>query len=179
VDKVESLAVTVIEPVTALALSTASAAAILAVAPVLRAYARSRLNSHARADDAVQDTLERAWRSRASFIEGSNLAHWMHRILRNRIIDNFRSDRRTVEDVGGQAAGLLVSLPNQHVSAEYKDLLRELELLTPKTRRALLLTGIGVTDIEASAIMDVPLGTFKSYVRRGRLKLKAAGVWPT
>jgi RNA polymerase sigma factor (sigma-70 family) len=179
VDKVEPLAVAGIEPVTALALSTASAAAILAVAPVLRAYARSRLNSHAQADDAVQDTLERAWRSRASFIEGSNLVIWMQRILRNKIIDNFRRERWTVEDAEGQAAGLLVSLPDQHVSAEYNDLIRELESLSPQTRTALLLTGIGVTDLEASEIMGVPLGTIKSYVRRGRVKLKAAGVWST
>jgi RNA polymerase sigma-70 factor (ECF subfamily) len=103
----------------------------------------------------------------------------MHGILRNRIIDNYRSGRRIVEDIDGRAAGLLVSLPGQHLSAEYKDLLRKLEVLPPQTRTALLLTGIGITDIEASEIMGVPLGTIKSFVRRGRAKLKASGVSPT
>lgn len=54
--------------------------------PALRAYCRSLVGVHD-ADDAVQETLLRAWRGLARFEGRSGLATWLHRIARNVCLD--------------------------------------------------------------------------------------------
>jgi len=150
----------------------ASANAITAIIPVLRAYAMSTLRSRDRADDAVQDTLEKAWRARASFEVGSSLQGWLVRIMRNQMIDTFRKSQRIVEDVDGREAARLETPADQHWRLEYADLLRAIDTLTPDMRQALLLVGLGMTHIEGASLMAIPLGTFKSHVRRGRVRIE-------
>jgi RNA polymerase sigma-70 factor (ECF subfamily) len=157
-----------------LAASEVSEAAITAIIPALHAYALTRLGSGPHADDAVQDTLERAWRARDTFKDGSSVRGWLFRIMSNRIIDGFRTNRRTVQDVDGETASRLVTQPDQLWRLEYADLLTAIETLTPNMRRALLLTGLGMTHVEGAAAMECALGTFKSYVRRGRSILLAS-----
>jgi RNA polymerase sigma-70 factor (ECF subfamily) len=93
--------------------SEASSAAITAIIPALRAYAMGRLRSESNADDVVQDTVERAWRSRGSFRPGADLKPWMFTILRNAIIDGFRRDRLLVQDTDGIEAARLKTQPDQ------------------------------------------------------------------
>jgi RNA polymerase sigma-70 factor (ECF subfamily) len=152
--------------------SAVSAAAIIAIIPALRAYAISRLRSTDRADDAVQDTLEKAWRARESFEQGSSLKAWMVCIMRNQIIDTFRKNKRIVEDVDGREAARLETPADQLWRLEYADLLSAIDTLTPDMRQALLLVGLGMTHSEGSLLMRIPLGTFKSHVRRGRVRLE-------
>lgn len=61
-----------------------------ALVPNLRAFARSLSGNADAADDLVQETLVKAWKSRASFAPGSNLKAWLFTILRN----TFLSERR-------------------------------------------------------------------------------------
>src|SRR5665213_4414216 len=63
---------------------------LLALVPFLRAFARSLTGNPEAADDLAQETLVKAWQSRASFIPGTNLKAWLFTILRNQ----FYSDRR-------------------------------------------------------------------------------------
>src|ERR1700755_2508308 len=63
---------------------------LLALIPFLRAFARSLCGNHDSADDLAQETLVKAWQSRATFIPGTNLKAWLFTILRNQ----FYSDRR-------------------------------------------------------------------------------------
>jgi len=58
-------------------------ASLLAMVPNLQRFARSLLRSHVGADDLLQNTLLRAWRSRASFAPGTNLEAWLFTIMRN------------------------------------------------------------------------------------------------
>ena len=58
--------------------------------PFLRAFARSLTGNQEGADDLAQETLVKAWQSRATFIPGTNLKAWLFTILRNQ----FYSDRR-------------------------------------------------------------------------------------
>ncbi len=156
--------------------SVASAEAITAVIPVLHAYAMSRLRSADRAQDAVQDTLERAWRGRAHFRQGSNLEGWLVRILQNQMIDGFRKGRRSVEDADGEYAARLTTPPDQHARLECAELLKAIGALSPDMRQALLLTGLGMTHPEAAGSMGIPLGTLKSHIRRGRERIEACGL---
>ena len=63
---------------------------LLSLVPFLRAFARSLTGNQEAADDLAQETLVKAWQSRASFIPGTNLKAWLFTILRNQ----FYSDRR-------------------------------------------------------------------------------------
>ena len=63
---------------------------LLALIPFLRAFARSLTGNQEGADDLAQETLVKAWQSRATFIPGTNLKAWLFTILRNQ----FYSDRR-------------------------------------------------------------------------------------
>ena len=63
---------------------------LLGLVPFLRAFARSLTGNQEAADDLAQETLVKAWQSRASFIPGTNLKAWLFTILRNQ----FYSDRR-------------------------------------------------------------------------------------
>src|SRR5580658_10715354 len=63
---------------------------LLGLVPFLRAFARSLTGNQETADDLAQETLVKAWQSRASFVPGTNLKAWLFTILRNQ----FYSDRR-------------------------------------------------------------------------------------
>jgi RNA polymerase sigma-70 factor (ECF subfamily) len=153
-----------------------SSDAILAIVPVLRAYAVKRLHSTSRADDAVQDTVERAWRARTSFIPGAELKPWIFTILRNAITDLYRRDSWQLQDVDGLAASRLVTQPDQLWRLHYADAVTAIETLNTDQRRAILLVVLGVTNEDGALAMNCPLGTFKGYVRLGRKKLRAAGI---
>jgi len=56
---------------------------LLELLPNLRAFANSLCRDADYADDLVQQTLLKAWKSRHSFHEGSNLKAWLFAILRN------------------------------------------------------------------------------------------------
>jgi RNA polymerase sigma-70 factor (ECF subfamily) len=161
------------DPPTAPVLSSDS---ILAIIPLLRAYAIRRLHSTSHADDVVQDTIERAWRARAKFIAGADLKPWIFAILRNAISDRYRRDGWQVQDADGVAASRLVTEPDQLWRLQYADVVTALATLSADQRRAILFVVLGLTNEDAAAAMDCPLGTFKGHVRLGRRKLKAAGV---
>ena len=68
-------------------------AAILSAVPSLRAFAVWLCDDHSRADDLVQETLEKALASNGSFIEVSNPKAWLTAILRNSYRTNFHKRR--------------------------------------------------------------------------------------
>jgi RNA polymerase sigma-70 factor (ECF subfamily) len=142
---------------------------IVELMPLLRVYAVFLTKSATYADDIVQDTLERAWRSRTSFKEGSNVKAWMFGILRNCFIDGLRKDKRLVQDVDGKIAAALSTPAEQHWRLQYAQLLRAIEGLPPQVRDAVFLViGAGLSHEEAAAVLGCPLGTLKSRVRRAR-----------
>jgi RNA polymerase sigma-70 factor (ECF subfamily) len=149
---------------------------MLELAPLLRGYARRRLRSESRADDAVQDTFERAWSARDTFRPGAPLKPWLFQILRNVMADSYRRERFLTEDVDGAIAGRLETQPDQLWRLRYVDTVAAMATLSSDQRRALLLVIAGATTVQAAAVMACPLGTLKSHLRLGRRKLKAAEV---
>jgi RNA polymerase sigma-70 factor (ECF subfamily) len=147
---------------------------LVEIIPAMRAYARVLCRSSVRADDLVQDALERALRHREQFIPGSSLKAWVFKILKNKFTDDLRASRHLVQDVGGENATRLVSLPDQLWRLQYADLLRAVGVLSLETQQAVLLTmGAGLTHEEAAVVCGCPLGTLKSRIRRARSHLLA------
>ena len=78
---------------------------LLAALPDLRAFAMSLVVNATRADDLVQETLLKAWKSQDRFVPGTNLKAWLFTILRNQFYTECRKAKREVEDADGAAAG--------------------------------------------------------------------------
>lgn len=145
--------------------------------PGLRRFAHALLRGdRERADDLVQDTLERAlssWRLR--WIEG-DVRGWLYTILYNRFLSE-RDRRRRKGEHHALTQMVEDELPGvqggQHSALEYRDFLRAFATL-PEAQRSILLL-IAVEDLsyqQAARILGVPIGTVMSRLSRGRERLR-------
>ena len=145
---------------------------LLELIPFLRAFARSLCGNPDTADDLAQETLVKAWQSRAMFAPGTNLKAWLFTILRNQ----FYSDRRRAwrqapwdQDAAERIPG---AAEEQAWAAELSDTARALATLSAEQREALILVGAGGFSYEAAAhICNCAVGTVKSRVARARKTL--------
>jgi RNA polymerase sigma-70 factor (ECF subfamily) len=148
--------------------------ALLAEIPSLRAFAISLTGRMDRADDLVQDTLMKAWAHSESFTAGTNIRAWLFTIMRHTFFSQYRKSRREVQDVDGEAASRLVSMPDQLAHLDFDDFKRELDRLPADQREALVLIGAsGFSYEEAAEICGCAVGTIKSRVNRARHRLMA------
>ncbi len=154
---------------------------LIALTPSLRAYAISLTRTRSLSDDLVQDTLERAWRSRDSFRPDSDLRIWLFSILRNRFIDGCRRQRQTVQNIDGKHTHGLTTPAEQHWHLQYNELLSRIERLPPDSRLALVLIGgAGLSYSQAAKVCDCPVSTIKSRVQRARrLLLEFVDITPS
>ena len=140
-------------------------ALILACIPSLRRYARGLTGDPHRADDLVQDTLERAWSRYSRWQRRGELRAWMFGIMHNHFIDGVRATSRRADQT---APG---ELPDR---LEVRDLDRCLQILPPEQREVLLLVCVEDLSYQDTAqILDVPMGTVMSRLSRAREKLAA------
>src|SRR6201995_5629289 len=140
------------------------------------------------AEDLVQETYLKAYRSFASFKEGTNLRAWLYRILTNTYINSYRAAQRRpettdVEDLSlyKRLAGSGGSDPGRSAEDEAlerftdEDVKSALETLPEAFRMAVLLADVeGFSYKEISEITDVPIGTVMSRIHRGRRALQKA-----
>ena len=148
-------------------------ATLTRLVPDLRAFARALARDNDVADDLVQDTMMKAWRARARFQAGTNMRAWCCTILRTVFI----SDRRRARFVGDWddhvADRVLATKSTQEGQVDLADLQRALDQLPPPQREAVMLVGGGgFAYEEVAAITNVPIGTVKSRVARGRAALE-------
>jgi len=139
-----------------------------AVRGLLRQLTRTDL---ALADDLAQDTFVRAYRHIRSFRGEARFSTWLYRIAYN----CFREDaRRRKELVGIDEQQLQAEADPQTVDPGLRhDLMHALNLLPLRERSAVLLCcQNGLSHDEAARVLDIPLGTVKTNVLRGREKLK-------
>src|SRR3954470_11426873 len=146
--------------------------AMLAALPSLRAFALSLTTTREIADDLVQDTLVRALAKIDQFQPGTNMGAWLFTILRNLFYSQCRRTKREIEDPDGSYAARLSAPPEQHAKCDVQDMLRALGKLPADQREALLLiVAEGLSYEEAAHICGVAVGTIKSRVSRGRVRL--------
>jgi RNA polymerase sigma-70 factor (ECF subfamily) len=140
--------------------------------PALRRYARLLTGDPARADDLVQDTLERACIKWSLWQPGSALRSWLLSMMHN-LHANQRRDWR--HDDGHAALEDVPELAHEPMAnaAERMDLQRALVALPPPMREVLLLVTVEeYTYSEAAVILDVPVGTVMSRLHRARERLR-------
>lgn len=142
---------------------------LLAEIPRLRRYARALTGDPARADDLVQDTLERALGKWTLWRPG-DLGAWLRTLMHNLFVNQLRSRPNMAEL--DEAADLPVRAQQQDM-LEVRDLDRALQRLPPEQREVLLLVGLEeLSYAEVARITGVPLGTVMSRLSRGRERLR-------
>ena len=141
--------------------------------PYLRAFARTLCRNAAAADDLAQETMLKAWKSRASFEPGTNLKAWTFMILRNQFYSQKRRDWRQAAWDQEKAERTLMANSDQDAALELDDVRRALNRLPSEQREALILVGAGGFSYEEAAnVCDCAIGTVKSRVNRARKALE-------
>jgi RNA polymerase sigma-70 factor (ECF subfamily) len=158
----------------------------LALADQVYRVARRMVSSREEAEDLVQDTYARAFRSWQSYTPGTNLRAWLLRILTNLNIDRGRRIQRrpdeTPLDEGdyylanrlAEAAGE-EGLESDHVVERLSQdsIVNALAAVPHDFRDVVLLVDIGeFSYADAAQILDVPIGTVMSRLHRGRKQLR-------
>jgi RNA polymerase sigma-70 factor, ECF subfamily len=158
----------------------------LALADQVYRVARRLVSSREEAEDLVQETYARAFRSWRSFTPGTNLRAWLLRILTNLNIDRGRRRQRAPEERPLEEGDyFLYNKLEQVDGGRPSDEERVVERLSQDNvvdalsavphnfRDVLVLVDIGdFTYQDAAQILDIPVGTVMSRLHRGRRILK-------
>lgn len=135
---------------------------------------------HDEAEDLTQEIFLKIFRSLHTFDRRANFVTWMVSVSRNLCIDHYRAVRKERETINRDVdAGTLSPVSREtgpYGALEFADqrqlLRRALDLLPPTLRSAVLLRDIrGLSYQEIAEQLDVPEGTVKSRINRGRLEL--------
>lgn len=156
------------------------AATLLRVAQVL-------CRNEADAEDLVQETLVKAYRHLDQFTQGTDARRWLMTILRNTRIDRVRTLAARKREVSIEQAELDPAAPDSaaDTSSTWTDPKAMLESLSDQMmieallelpeeiRWSLLLVDVeGLEMADAAGIMEIPVGTVKSRLHRGRQMLR-------
>jgi RNA polymerase sigma-70 factor (ECF subfamily) len=148
--------------------------------------ARRLVGSREEAEDLVQETYARAFRSWRSFTPGTNMRAWLLRILTNLNVDRGRRVQRTpqtqpLEEGDYYLANKLASTAGEEAPEQEQvverlsqdSIVNALSDIPPQFRDVVVLVDIGdFTYADAAQILDVPIGTVMSRLHRGRRALK-------
>jgi RNA polymerase sigma-70 factor (ECF subfamily) len=142
--------------------------------PRLRRYARALTRDASRADDLVQDTLLRALAKQHLWQEGTNLRAWLFTLMHNQHVNDVRRSGRDGGNVDvTEMAAVLVANTDPTASRQLRELERALGMLPLEQREAILLVGLeGMRYDEAAVVLNVPIGTVRSRLSRGREVLR-------
>ena len=150
--------------------------------------ARRLAGSRDEAEDLVQQTYERAFRSWRQYTPGTNLRAWLLRILTNLNIDRGRRQQRAPQttSIDNEAGDyFLYNKLESQLPDENPDEERVLQRLSQDSivdaladvphdfRDVIVLVDIGeFSYADAAQILDIPIGTVMSRLHRGRRILK-------
>ena len=143
--------------------------------PKLRRYARALTRDAVRADDLVQNALVRAIAKQHLWQPGTDLRAWLFTILHHQNVNDVRrslreGDRVAVEHV----APTLATVSDPTAALQIRDLERAIAALPEEQRQVLLLVGLeGMRYEDVATILDIPIGTVRSRLSRGRETLRS------
>src|SRR5438876_7253185 len=158
----------------------------LALADQVYRVARHLVGSKEEAEDLVQETYARAFRSWRSFTPGTNLRAWLLRILTNLNIDRGRRKQRTPDTQPLEEGDYFLYNKLEESSRDanldeeriverlsQNDVVSALSAVPHNFRDVVVLVDIGdFTYADAASILDIPVGTVMSRLHRGRRILK-------
>jgi RNA polymerase sigma-70 factor (ECF subfamily) len=137
------------------------------------------LGDRGEAEDALQEVYVSVWRRAGSFDAGrASPVTWLAAIARNRAIDRLRASGRprpsepieAARDVADGGADALAQLEAGEDRARLVGCVDELEARQASAIRSAFFGGLSYPELAEGA--GVPLGTMKSWIRRGLLRLR-------
>jgi len=148
--------------------------------------ARRLTSSREEAEDLVQETYARAFRSWRSFTPGTNLRAWLLRILTNLNIDRGRRKQRAPDEQPLEEGDYFLYNRLEQASRDgnvdeervverlsQDDIVTALAVVPHDFRDVVVLVDIvDFTYQDAAQILDIPIGTVMSRLHRGRRILK-------
>ena len=160
----------------------------------LTAHCYRMLGSPFEAEDAVQETLVRAWRSSERFEGRSSVRSWLYRIATNVCLDALSGRERRARPMDMGPAGEPIEanlrelpevtwiepLPDPLAAAERRETLRlafvaALQHLPPRQRAALILCEVlNWKAAEAAELLETSVASINSALQRARATLEAA-----
>ena len=142
--------------------------------PRLRRYARALTRRADRADDLVQETLVRAIAKSDLWEAGTDIRAWPFTIMHNQHVNMVRRAMRDEATVDiEQMSSSLVAITDPTASRQLRELDTALARLPAEQREVILLVGLEGMSYEAAAqILEVPVGTVRSRLSRGRDALR-------
>lgn len=134
------------------------------------------------AEELTQDVFLKVYQNLDSYRpQAGPLRNWVMRVGRNLLIDNYRArkyDRKVagsdeLEAIDFKAeSGLPNPFQNLYVKEKAEFLMGGLDQLTPELREAVVLRDLQeMTYQEMADLLEIPLGTVKSRINRGRVEL--------
>lgn len=144
----------------------------------LRAFVRRRIANPDRAEDLIGDILLRIHQNLGSVDDRERLAHWVSRVARNAVIDEYRRAGRAREQLVAAPDDTAVDTryeepDDEGVLGELAGCLRPLlHGLPTEQRRAVEMIDLdGIAQADAALREGVSLSGMKSRVQRGRRRL--------
>ncbi|GIU47021.1 RNA polymerase sigma factor ECF family 11 [Shewanella sairae] len=147
-------------------------------APKILNFANQKLANQGCAMDLVQETMTTVWTKAHLFdADKGAVTTWVFTIMRNRCFDMLRKVQHNKEDTYGDDIWPVFETPE---SNEHEDhiltakLLKHVDALPPLQRQ--VVKGIYLQELsqqELSSKLSVPLGTVKSRLRLGLVKLRS------
>jgi len=139
-------------------------------------------NSDSEAQDLTQDVFLRIFRTLGSFRAGEgSFTVWLTRLTRNLLVDHYRRTKNErVTDAIEERLSVLEEKTAQHARTDgllagreaSEQLQAALQKLSPELREAVILRDLQELEYrEIARVLDVPEGTVKSRLNRGRAEL--------
>jgi RNA polymerase sigma-70 factor (ECF subfamily) len=142
--------------------------------PRLRRYARALTRDAARADDLVQETLTRAVQKQHLWQPGTDLRAWLFTIMHNQNVNQVRRGMRDSAIDLETCSQTLVATTDPTASRQLRELERALGELPEDQRQVILLVGLeGMSYEQTAAALNIPVGTVRSRLSRGRDALRS------
>lgn len=158
-------------------------------APQLFSTAMRMTRNRSDAEDLVQETFIKAWRSFATYQQGTNLRAWLFRIMTNTYINKYNAQQRKpteteLDDVeelflykrlGAVDQSQLSQSAEDQMLALFTDdeVKNALEELPDQFRIPVLMSDVeGFSYKEIAEILEIPLGTVMSRLHRGRKSMQ-------
>lgn len=142
--------------------------------PRLRRYARALTRNADRADDLVQETLVRAIAKAHLWQPGTDLHAWLFTIMHNQYVNVVRRASRDEHNVDiEQLSTSLIAAADPTAARQLRELEQALGCLPGEQREVILLVGLeGMSYETAAEILNMPVGTVRSRLSRGRDALR-------
>jgi RNA polymerase sigma-70 factor (ECF subfamily) len=134
------------------------------------------------AEDLVQDTVTKAYRSWDKYEQGTNCRAWLVTIMRNTFINQFRKESKrpsSVEFDAVQDISVFEEVQERDPEGSFFHLIvdnevkRAIQELPEEFRLPVVLSDVeGLSYAEIAEILGLPVGTVKSRLFRGRRRLQ-------